>query len=270
MNRTQKKGIHQAKGARGLRVAQPTRNFFLSMQLAKQSWAQIGEYLARDDRVLLPIGATEQHGPHLGVGVDYLIAERIAAEIGARTRVLVAPPLAYGMSQQHLEFAGTLSLRPQTLGAALQDILQSLYRHGFRRVLVVNGHGGNAPALASAATIVQDQFPALRIKAFQWWLEPAIAKLVDEALGAQQGTHASNHETAFMRAIAPDGVQPERIAPRDAPVVATGEFDSPTRFRAKYPDGVMGLAPLQADAALGQKLLEASVALGVQLVEQWS
>jgi creatinine amidohydrolase len=239
------------------------------MQLATLSWEQIAEYLARDNRVILPIGATEQHGRHLGVGADYLIAQGIAEKIGAQTRVLVAPTLAYGMSHQHLEFSGTLSLSPATLSAVLQDLLQSLYRHGFRRVLVVNGHGGNQPALQSAVATVQQLFPDLRVKSFQWWLEPEVVRIVDDALGAQRGTHASNHETAFMAAIAPDGVHPTRIAPRDAPVVASREMDSPTRFREKYPDGVMGLAPPHADAALGAKLLAASGALGIQEIENW-
>lgn len=239
------------------------------MQLAKLSWEQIQEYLARDDRVILPIGATEQHGRHLGVGADYLIAEAIAREIGEQTRVLVAPALAYGMSHSHMEFAGTVSLSPTTLIAVLNDILQSLYRHGFRRVLIVNGHGGNQPSVQSAASIAQNQFPDLRIKSFQWWLEPAVVKIVDDALGKQQGTHASNHETAFMHAVAPDGVHADRIAPRDAPVVPSRETDSPARFREKYPDGVMGLVPSGADAALGEKLLKASVTPGIQEVEQW-
>lgn len=239
------------------------------MLLAKHSWEQISEYLARDNRLILPIGATEQHGRHLGVGADYLIAQAIAERIGAQTNVLVAPTFAYGMSHAHLEFAGTISLSPNTLSAVLQDIFQSLYRHGFRRVLIVNGHGGNTPSISSASSIVQNQFPDLRVKTFQWWVEPEIVRLVDETLGAQRGTHASNHETAFMLAVAPEGVHPTRIAARDAPVVPSREIDSPTRFRAKYPDGVMGLAPLQADAALGQKLLEASVSLGVLEVEQF-
>lgn len=239
------------------------------MQYAKQPWEQIADYLAHDPRVILPLGATEQHGRHLGVGADYLIAERIAHEIGEHTHVLVAPPLAYGMSHLHLEFAGTISLSPTTLSAVLQDILQSLYRHGFRRVLIVNGHGGNQPSIQSAAALIQSNHPDLRVKAFQWWLEPEIVRIVDETLGAQQGTHASNHETAFMHAVAPDGVHTTRIASRDAPVVPSREIDSPTRFRERYPDGVMGLAPFGADAALGEKLLQASVALGIQEVEQW-
>lgn len=239
------------------------------MQLAKQSWEQIQEYLARDDRVILPIGATEQHGRHLGVGADYLIAEAIAGQVGKQTRVLVAPALAYGMSHQHMEFAGTVSLSPSTLSAVLQDILHSLYRHGFRRVLIVNGHGGNTPSVSGASAVVQNQFPDLRVKLFQWWLEPGIVKLVDDALGAQRGTHASNHETAFLQAVAPDGVVASRIAPRDAPVLPSREIDSPARFREKYPDGVMGLVPSGADAVLGEKLLQASVALGILEVERW-
>ena len=239
------------------------------MQYATQSWEQIGEYLARDNRVILPIGATEQHGRHLGVGADYLIAQSIAEKIGAQTNILVAPTLAYGMSHQHLEFSGTLTLSPTTLSAVLHDILQSLYRHGFRRVLIVNGHGGNQPSIQSAAALVQTHHPDLRVKSFQWWLENDIVKIVDETLGAQRGTHASNHETAFMCAVSPEGVHTTRIAPVDAPVAPTREFDSPTRFREKYPDGVMGLAPFCADAALGEKLLAASVAFGVREAEFW-
>lgn len=107
------------------------------------------------------------------------------------------------------------------------------------------------------------------MKSFQGWQESAIIRIVDDALGAQQGTHASNHETAFMHAVAPDGVHTARVVPRDAPVVLSRELDSPTRFREKYPDGVMGLTPFGADAAWGEKLLQASVALGIQKVEQW-
>lgn len=239
------------------------------MNLADISWEQCAEYLARDDRIILPIGATEQHGRHLGLGADYLIAQEIARGIGDATGVLVAPALSYGMSYLHLEFAGTLSLAPDTLTVVLRDIFTSMERHGFRRILVVNGHGGNQPALQSAAAIVQNRLPALRIKSFQWWLEPEITRLVDASLGAQKGTHASNHETAFLQAVAPQAVHPERIAKRDAPVVPSREFDGPARFREKFPDGVMGLDPSPAGAMLGGHLLSRTVALGIAELENW-
>lgn len=240
------------------------------MQLAEISWEQCAEYLARDNRIILPIGATEQHGRHLGLGADYLIAQEIARRIGEPSNVLVAPTLAYGMSYLHLEFTGTISLSPTTLSAVLQDIFQSLSRHGFRRVLVVNGHGGNQPSLQSAAAIAQKQFPELRVKSFQWWLESEITRVVDETLGAQRGTHASNHETALMHAVAPNGVHTTRIAKRNAPVNPSREFDSPGQFRAKYPDGVMGLDPSPANVELGEKILERAVALGMTELENWS
>jgi creatinine amidohydrolase len=239
------------------------------MQLADISWEQCAEYLARDDRIVFPIGATEQHGRHLGLGADYLIAHEIARRIGDATGVLVAPALNYGMSHMHFEFAGTLSLSPDTLSAVLQDIFLSLHRHGFRRILVVNGHGGNQPSLQSAAAVISSRFPELRLKSFQWWLEPEITRIVDETLGAQRGTHASNHETAFLRAVAPQAVHPERIAKRDAPVPASREFYSPARFREKFPDGVMGLDPSPADVSLGQRLLARAVALGISELENW-
>jgi creatinine amidohydrolase len=239
------------------------------MQLSDISWEQCAEYLAQDNRIILPIGATEQHGRHLGVGADYMIAQEIARRIGEETNVLVAPTLNYGMSHLHLEFAGTLSLSPTTLSAVLQDIFDSMYRHGFRRVFVVNGHGGNQPALQSASAILQNQFPDLRVKSFQWWLEPEITRLVEETLGVQQGTHASNHETALMHAIAPHAVHTERIAKRDAPVVPSREFDSPTRFREKFPDGVMGHDPSPASAELGERILQQAVTIGIAEVENW-
>ncbi len=248
---------------------QPGTNANASPLLADISWEQCAEYLARDKRIILPIGATEQHGRHLGLGTDYLIADEIARRIGEQTNTLVAPTLSYGMSHFHLEFSGTVSLSPASLSAVLQDIFQSLYRHGFRRVLVVNGHGGNHPALLSAAAIVQNQFPDLRVKFFEWWLDSEITHIVDETLGAQQGTHASNHETAFMLAVAPHAVHVERIAKRDAPVIPAREFDSPTRFREKFPDGVMGLNPSPATTGLGERILQKSIELGILEMENW-
>lgn len=239
------------------------------MQLSDISWVQCAEYLAHDNRVILPIGATEQHGRHLGLGADYMIADELARRIGEQTNVLVAPTLSYGMSHLHMEFTGTLSLSPATLSAVLGDIFKALYRHGFRRVLVVNGHGGNQPSLQAAAATLQNEFPDLHIKSIQWWLEPNIVGLVDQALGAQQGTHASNHETALMRAVAPHAVHTERIVKRDAPVPALRAFDSPTQFREKFPDGVMGLDPSPATAALGEQILARAVALGISEVEHW-
>ncbi len=223
--------------------------------LAEMSWEETREYLARDDRVILPLGSTEEHGRHLGLGTDAIEAEAIARGAGEATGVAVAPTLNYGMSHAQLAFPGTLSLRPTTLMAVLEDLFRSLYRHGFRRVLVVNGHGGNAAALASALHLVADDLPDLRVKIFEWWTDAEAYRVVVERLGDQRGSHASPGETAFMLAVCPRAVKLARLTGRDAPAQAAREFVTWRTFPQKYPDGVIGFDPRGATREVGEALL---------------
>ncbi len=239
------------------------------MDLANISWEECQEYLARDNRVILPIGATEAHGRHLGLGCDYLLAEALARETGLRSGVLVAPVLAYGMSHMLTRFPGTVSLNPGTLALVLQDLLRSFYQSGFRRVLVVNGHGGNDPSLRSAAAVVGTELPDLRIKNVAWWLEPVVTQLVEAAAGPQRGSHASTHETAFLMAVRPDAVKPERMARRDAPVEPSHELIDPEAFARAYPDAVMGLEPRRANSAMGKSIFKAALEVCVREIENW-
>jgi len=113
--------------------------------------AQLRELAARDAVVLLPVGATEQHGPHLPTGVDDLLAAEVsrrAATIAAKhTGVVVTPSVWSGLSEHHINFGGTFSVSLSTLHALLRDICRSILRAGFSRILIVNGHGGNMAAL---------------------------------------------------------------------------------------------------------------------------
>ncbi len=99
----------------------------------------------RSTPVLLPVAAVEQHGPHLPLATDRMIAEFFAAELNARlgNRVLVLPTIAVGCSEHHMEFAGSLTLSHETFLAACKEYLHSAWRHGFRNFLVLNAHGGN-------------------------------------------------------------------------------------------------------------------------------
>ncbi len=239
------------------------------MELANISWEQCQEYLAHEDRVILPIGATEAHGRHLGLGCDYQLADAIARAAGERTGLLVAPVLAYGMSHHLSEFPGTISLTPATLTLVLQDLLRALYRQGVRRVLVVNGHGGNNSSLQAALMNVEAELDGLRVKHLAWWTERAVADLVERATGPQRGTHAATHETAFLMAVRPEAVHMERVAHRDAPVEPSRELESAPGFAREYPDAVMGLDPSRATPELGREIFRISVDLCVAELENW-
>ncbi len=237
--------------------------------LAEMSWEEVQEYIAHDRRVILPLGATEQHGRHLGLGTDFIEAEAIAWGTGEQSGVAVAPTLNYGVSLPMARFPGTLSLQPTTLIAVLGDIFRALARHGFRRVLVVNGHGGNTPALGSVLLSLADELPDFRAKLFEWWTDAEAFRVIIEMLGPQEGSHAGPGETAFMLAVRPQAVKLQRLTGRDAPVKPSRDFTTAQTFAEKYPDGIMGLDPSKATREAGEALLRKSIEICVQELEHW-
>ena len=119
------------------------------MRARELNWMQVEEYLARDDRVVLPIGSTEQHG-YLSLETDNILAERVSAEGAEPLGVLVLPVLAYGLTPSFSAYPGSPTLRLETFLAVVRDLLDSLHGQGFRRFVLVNGHGGNDPGGAAA------------------------------------------------------------------------------------------------------------------------
>ncbi len=142
------------------------------MNVSGMNWMQVEERLRLDDRAVLPIGCTEQHA-YLSLATDSILAERVANEAALPLGVPVFPVMPYGITPSFMAYPGTVSLRISTLNAVLGDVLDSLERHGFRRVLVVNGHGGNAPAGA----FVQEWLAGhagMRVKFHNWWNAPRV------------------------------------------------------------------------------------------------
>ena len=135
-------------------------------------WMMVEEYLKRDDRAVLPLGSTEQHA-YLSLSVDSSLAERLAVEAAEPLGVPVFPVLAYGITPYFRAFPGTITLRVETYMSILRDVLDAMAEQGFRRILIVNGHGGNTPAQGFTGEWMADH-PGVRIKFHNWWNAPKV------------------------------------------------------------------------------------------------
>ncbi|MDA8230830.1 MAG: creatininase family protein [Magnetospirillum sp.] len=232
------------------------------MRLQLATWPEVDAYLARSAAIILPIGSTEQHGPTGLIGTDALCAEALAENVGERLGVMVAPTLAVGMAQHHMRFSGSMTLRPSTLLALMRDCLVSLVRHGFTRVLVLNGHGGNIATLQAAFAETQMELdaltprPELRTRLLNWWELPRVDKVSVELFGDAVGSHATPPEVALTWALHPDRADPRPLDPRIAPRAA---FHGAEDFRRQFPDGRIGSDPSLASPALGERILSVAV-----------
>ncbi|MBB4041750.1 creatinine amidohydrolase [Microvirga flocculans] len=148
------------------------------MKICEMNWLQVEEYLKTDDRAVVPLGCTEQHA-YLSLSVDSILAERVALEAAAPTGVPVFPVQAYGITPYFMAYPGTVSLKADTYLRIITDILDSLKRTGFRRILFVNGHGGNTPG-QTAAIEWMGQNPDCRVRFHNWWNAPRTFEKVKE------------------------------------------------------------------------------------------
>ena len=142
------------------------------MRISEMNWMMVEEYLGRDDRAVLPLGCTEQHA-YLSLSTDSILAERLAVEAAEPLGVPVFPVLAYGITPYFRAFPGTITLRVETYMSVVGDILDAMAEHGFKRILIVNGHGGNTPAQGFVGEWIADH-PGVRIKFHNWWSAPKV------------------------------------------------------------------------------------------------
>ncbi len=140
------------------------------MKITDMNWMQVEEYLRRDDRAVLPLGSTEQHA-YLSLSADSLLAERVAVEAAEPIGVAVFPVVGYGITPYFMAYPGTISLRVNTYMQIIHDLLESLMQHGFKRIVIVNGHGGNTPAQSVCGEFMRDH-ANVRIKWHDWWNAP--------------------------------------------------------------------------------------------------
>jgi creatinine amidohydrolase len=148
------------------------------MRISDMNWMQVEEYLRRDDRAVLPIGSIEQHG-YLSLGVDAILAERVAVEAAEAAGVPVFPVLSYGVTPYFREYPGSVSLKVTTHLAVVSDILDSLAHSGFKRILIVNGHGGNGAVQQFTQEWLNGR-PNCRLVFHNWWNAPLTGARVRE------------------------------------------------------------------------------------------
>ncbi len=137
------------------------------MRFDELNWMDVEKYLRQDNRLIFVLGACEQHG-YLSLLTDVLIPQALADAASQQTGVLLAPPINFGCSPYFLAYPGTLSLRLSTLLDLVEDLVRSAYRHGFRRILIINGHGGNDCGRSRLFELA-DVLPDLRLSWYSWW-----------------------------------------------------------------------------------------------------
>jgi creatinine amidohydrolase len=222
--------------------------------LADLAWPDVEALLAQDNRLILITGATEQHGRHLPLGTDTVIPQHLAARLSTRSGVPIAPPLPFGMSESHMAFPGTFTLTTDTLQTLYLEIIQSAYRQGWRRLFVLNGHGGNRAAWNWASALAMKVKADLRVHVTHWWAEDAVRALAVQAVGRNEG-HAGLEETAAMLVSRPHLVKlSEAEGHPDAPDGIWSQ--PPDEVRATLPLGAIGANPADATADLGEQMLE--------------
>ncbi|MFC1575175.1 creatininase family protein, partial [Gemmatimonadota bacterium] len=203
------------------------------MRIADMNWMQVEEYLKTDDRAVVPLGSTEQHA-YLSLLVDTLIPERLAREAAEPLGIPVFPVVPFGISPYFTGYPGTVSLRVETYTALIRDILDNLSRSGFRRIVLVNGHGGNAPAGSLALEWMADH-PGHQVKLFNWWIAPRTLEKIRET--DPLGSHASWMENFPWTRL--EGVE---LPDEEKPALDTAlkSVMDPVAFRKAAGDGNYG------------------------------
>lgn len=231
--------------------------------LSTLTTAEASDALERASVAIIPIGATEQHGPHLDLRTDIAIATELARRLdhALGERAILCPPMAYGLSEHHLGFPGTLTLRPATMLAFLRDVCESLVANGITKVVVVNGHGGNTDATRLAAREIGRDL-GCSVAHLMW------GQLIGDLTPAyfEQGHryhHACEIETSLAMECDPSLVRADAL-PGPAEIAALDGFtdspgarvDVPQPFSAWSSNGALG-DPRRASAEIGRTLVDA-------------
>jgi creatinine amidohydrolase len=235
------------------------------------TWPEMNDAIAAQKLVILPTGSTEQHGHHLPLDTDAFLTESVCLEVGRRIpdQVLVLPPISYGLNMHHIDFPGTIHIEPETFIAFCLNITKSVAYHGFRKILIVNGHGSNGPLvdLVARKTVLSTESLCFATSYFGFAL-PAFRKIQETAVIA----HADEFETSLYLHLAGDRVKMDQAQMGDDRMGKHLSSDSTGNYPVRFSDfwgrwtevGVHG-DPTKATAGKGRIIFEAAVGGLVEL-----
>jgi creatinine amidohydrolase len=230
------------------------------------NWLEFGQDVetGRIDKAIIPMGSLEQHGPHLPLATDTIIAEYLSNRIAERCKTaIVLPPIEFGCSSEHASFPGTISLSPETLSSILLEIADSLMQSRLKRAFIINGHGGNRANIEVALAKMKESFPEIHAYSFTVIdvVKPKyneIRKSAPRFLG-----HADEIETSIMLAIDPELVDMSKAVREEPSLPVPLSFESEDMAKISFAwnarelskSGVVG-DPQLATAESGRILLE--------------
>lgn len=225
------------------------------MRIEECNWMDVESYLEQEDRLILVLGACEQHA-YLSLLTDVKIPQALADAASQVSGVIVAPALNFGCSPYFLAYPGTFSLRVSTLLDLVEDLVRSAFRQGFRRILILNGHGGNDPARARLYELATE-LPGLRLAWYAWWQAHSVQALAEKH--ALKPAHA-NWLEAFPFTKVAELPQDDKIPPRIPGLMGADQA------RRVYGNGSFG-GPFQADLAIMDEIFQAALADVIGLLQ---
>jgi creatinine amidohydrolase len=234
--------------------------------LYELSWEQVKELLNETDIVLVPVGSLEQHGPHLPLGTDSIIASEVARKAAEKAKVAVTPVIPFGFSIEHMSFPGTISLEPETLLLIVKNISVSLVSHGFKKIVFINAHGGNTGILTTAIQLIKNETNIFVALVSVWDLAFSEFKKIRESRPGKIN-HAEEFETSLIKVINPSLIQVDRLkrishfVEKNA-ITDLYEANSKIKVAWKIEDyskiGILG-EPTKASVEKGKRLLNSAI-----------
>ena len=224
--------------------------------LENLSYPEVEEYLKKKDIILVPTGSVEQHSPYGLIGTDFITAEAVARKVAEAMQILVAPTVKYGVSPHHMAFKGTVSLTPDTMIILISDIIESLVAHGFRRIVFINGHGGNVSSIKIAMERLKARMIEGCFEIISWYEMEEVRKLCTDLFTDQEGHHATPSEVSITKYLRAEAF---KTKPVHELRIKNPKYYWPLtceEMKKIFPDGRMESAPWLATADHGRKILE--------------